>query len=76
MDDAGLDQRRIPDLVGFEDFLAGQANVGGGGFNIPVWSLEIPRATMFGNFPSLLSRVVFIGPRVADRLAGRARLTV
>lgn len=50
----------IADKTCVVDLLAGEADVFGGcqGFNVPVWNLEIPAASVPLNLPPLLRRVV------------------
>jgi hypothetical protein len=48
-------------LPGFVDFLAGQADVGGGCFNVLVRNLEIAATAMLGDLAPHLGRVVFVG---------------
>lgn len=51
----------ISDHAGLVDLFAGEAGIGGGRFNVPVWNLEIAATAMLGDLPPLLRRVVLIG---------------
>lgn len=58
--DAWRDRFRIAKLARVVDGLAGQAEVGGGRFNVLIWNLEITSASMTLHFSPRLRRVVLI----------------
>jgi hypothetical protein len=55
------------------NFIAPEAEIGGGGFNVAIPSVEIPHASMLGHLPPLLRRVVFVGKAAFRQFSTAAR---
>lgn len=55
-----LDLLGVAYLASLVDLLPSQAEVGHGGFNVPLGNLEIAPASMAGNLPPILRGVVLV----------------